>query len=67
MLMRWLIILERRIFECGQLLRRYSSLSIAKNGKNGKCGIRWDCKEEPYKTVKQSLEDKLNACSGLGA
>jgi hypothetical protein len=35
MLMRWLIILERRIFECGQLLRRYSSLFIAKNGKMG--------------------------------
>jgi hypothetical protein len=39
----------------------------SKEWKNGKCGIRWDCKEEPDKTVKQSLEDKLNACSGLGA
>jgi hypothetical protein len=32
MLMHWLTIVERRIFECGQLLR-YSSLFIAKNGK----------------------------------
>jgi hypothetical protein len=32
MLMHWLTIVERRIFECEQLLR-YSSLFIAKNGK----------------------------------
>jgi hypothetical protein len=38
----------------------------SKEWNNGKCGIRWDCKEEPDKTVKQSLEGKLNACSGLG-
>jgi hypothetical protein len=39
----------------------------SKEWKNGKCEIRWDCKEELDKTVKQSLEDKLNPYSGLGA
>jgi hypothetical protein len=39
----------------------------SKEWKNGKCGTRRDCKEEPDKTVKQSLEHKLNACSWLGA